>query len=83
MPFSRILVLILILVLVSKPEIEWTNSGLEVRDWKKEILILVSTHEILNVSKLENASRYPLIWWWLFGVGDMVGAPPGQGECQQ
>ena len=83
-PETKVLMnIVLISVFVSEPAIEWTNSGLEVRDWKKEILILVSTHEILNVSKLENASRYPLIWWWLFGVGDMVGAPPGQGECQQ
>ena len=50
MLFSKILpriVLISILVLVSKPEIEKGNSRsrLEARDWKKEILVLVSKHE--------------------------------------
>ena len=36
------------LALVSKPEIRWKNSHarLEARDWKKEILDLVSKHEI-------------------------------------
>ena len=46
-PETKVLMnIVLISVFVSEPDIEWTNSGLEVRDWKKN-LILVSTHEIL------------------------------------
>ena len=35
------------LALISEPEIGWKNSRacLEARDWKKEILVLVSKHE--------------------------------------
>ena len=46
------------LALVSKPEIRWKNSRarLEARDWKKEILVLVSKHEIER-KKISISSR--------------------------
>ena len=46
------------LALISKPEIRWTNSRacLEARDWKKEIPVLVSKHEIER-QKISLSSR--------------------------
>ena len=73
--FPKILariVLISILVLVSKPEIEKRNSRsrLEARDWEKEILVLVSNMRLKernSRSRLENWNRL-LVTLWLFRI---------------